>query len=462
MVTLTIFIVPPIYSVFSGQHSFSDDSNNCLKCHGDIKKELDSSSYHTSLSCGDCHVNSSGNSMHGNIINSRCIDCHSQVENEVNNNKESHKPFIQQANLNSLMKGDNEACISCHTTKSINFNILFADIYQLKSTRIGEGWQISDLSKNIIDSIPVSVDSNGTAGQHTFPSLSELKCEKCHERERVQLDNSNFHKDLSCESCHQLGKNGSGNVSDIYHIAEIPLCLNCHVYNSDIGKDAHTPFVSSAQNSGEVNSACSSCHSTFNNKITFTRPSYIEWDVRNDNGSWFVENLTIGTNKDIEINKNYSNGNLHDISLDGDCISCHKDINDAVTSGGHSYEGQVHNYNKYTDMNVYCISCHRPLTQDVLGTNIHGAIKISCIDCHTKSLSVDIMRNGNSEQPLYDSSKMGGIETSISGQPYFIQSYLCIVCKNIGNPSPVNGSSLHFKMLTEPNVDIYINDTKVR
>ena len=465
MVTLVIFMVPPIYSVFLGQHSFSDESN-CLKCHGDIKKELDSSNYHTSLSCGDCHANNSINNnsnsgTHGNVVNPRCIDCHSQVENEINNNKESHKPFIQQANLNSLMKGDNEACISCHTTKSINFEILFADIYQLKSVRIEDGWQISDLSKNIINNIPTSVKFNGTAGQHRFPSLVELKCGKCHARESSQLNNSNFHKDLSCESCHQLAKSGNGS-GEIYHIAEVPLCLSCHVYNPDIGKDAHTSFVSSANKSGEKNSACSSCHSTFNNKIIFTRPSYVEWDVRNDNGSWLIENLTIGTNKDIEINKNNSNGNLHDISLDGNCDSCHKDIKDAVTSGGHSYEKwkQGHNYNEYTDMNTYCISCHRPLTQDGLGTGIHGAIKISCLDCHSKSLSVDIRRNRSNEQAAFDSNKMGGIETSMSKQPYFVQSYLCIACKNAGNPNPANGSTLHFKMFAEPNVDIYINDTK--
>lgn len=457
IIALSIFMMPSIYSVFSGQHSFNDKSS-CIKCHGDIKEELDSSSYHTTLSCEDCHIkNGSGDSgiAHGNVISPRCVDCHNQVESEINNNKESHKPLIVEASLSPLMKGENEACVSCHTTKSIDFKILFADIYQFNSVRINDGWQTSGFSKNIIKDNPISVQFNGTAGLHKY---SSSKCEKCHARERFQLDNSTFHTSLSCESCHQLGKN-SGNGT--YHVAEIPLCLDCHVYSPDIGSDAHKSFVSEGGNSGEKNIACSSCHSSFNDKITYTRPSYIEWDVGNINGAWLIENLAIGANKQVEINKNLNDGNLHNISLDGDCISCHKDINDAVIAGGHSYEQwkKGHDYKNYADMNTYCISCHRPLING-LGISMHGAIKISCIDCHSKSISIDIGRNGNMEQAPFDSNDMGGIETSMSKQPYYVQSYLCIACKNTGNPDITNGSTTHFKMFTEPNIEIYVNGTK--
>ncbi|HEY9247248.1 MAG TPA: hypothetical protein VIO11_10415, partial [Candidatus Methanoperedens sp.] len=83
---------------------------------------------------------------------------------------------------------------------------------------------------------------------------------------------------------------------------------------------------------------------------------------------------------------------------------------------------------------------------------------ISCMDCHGKSGSLFINMNGAMQTPVYDSSSMGGIETSIAGKPAFVQSYFCIACKNTGNPIPNN--SLHFKMLTEPQVIIYINGTQ--
>jgi len=237
--------------------------------------------------------------------------------------------------------------------------------------------------------------------------------------------------------------------------------------------DAHLPFVLSANNnnlSDGSNIACSICHSSINKNITFIRPSYIEWDVVKSQNNWNIQNISFGPMKEVSVT-NYIGGKLHNISKDLNCESCHEDIKQAVVSGGHSNEQwkHKHNYLDYQDMNSYCRSCHKPLTQEKNGNSpypaypfnskVHGAMKISCLDCHEKFADLLVDLNGNYETPKYKNS-MGGIEDSMALQPVFSQSYICIACKNAGNPAPLPNNPLHFKVYTEPQVTIYINGTQ--
>lgn len=344
LLSAIIFIIPNVHSVFAGQHWFYDNGGSyCLKCHTDIRQELDASTYHQAFKCENCHViDTTSNSTHGNVVNPRCLDCHSIPPHEVtdsNNNiivakvakvfgenntdGESHDPLVNGAKITSLMKGENEACIFCH--------------------------------------------------------------------------------------------------------------------------------------------------SSYGTSITYTRPGFIEWDVENSSGTWMIRNLTIGPDKKILATKN-SDARLHNISAipDINCISCHGDIRNAVLAGGHSGNSSSHNYAFYADMNSYCDSCHKPETQNENGVSpypgnpfdlpIHSTMKITCLDCHDKSGSLYVNVNGVKISPPYNSTVMGGIETSIRQQPPSIQSYLCIACKNTGNPVP--NASLHFKLYTEPEVTIYVNGTQ--
>lgn len=459
VIAITMASIPSLYSLFSGQHSFQNEVT-CLKCHSDIQSELNSSSYHESFTCEYCHVRNKdvieeSGDAHGNVISPTCEYCHQNIKYD----KDAHRPLILDSIKSTLNEASNEACISCHTSKSLEIKMLYADVYKLKAERYGgqewkQEWKMSDYSKDIMTDEPLLIKYEGTGGQHTFPLISGLGCEKCHTRERGQLNNSKSHSNFLCGTCHQL--------SGDYHAANIPLCLSCHFYR-DSGADAHSLFVTKANDSQVKNIACSSCHSNFNKTILFSRPSFIEWDVRDDNGTWLIENLSYGINKNID-NINL-NGGIHIISRDANCVSCHDDIKKAVELGGHSNEQwkRKHSYKQYANMNNYCISCHRPITQNNDGQSpypeypfnaeAHGAIKISCIDCHTKTnLRVNI--NGGNRKPPYDSGKMGNIEISMSQQPYFVQSYLCIACKNTGNPRPDKNNSLHFKIYTEPEVKI--------
>ncbi|MCZ7400084.1 MAG: hypothetical protein O8C62_10510 [Candidatus Methanoperedens sp.] len=326
-------------------------------------------------------------------------------------------------------------------------------------------------------------------GQHSFYDNSTYAgtpyCLKCHSDILQELNSSAHHHSFTCGNCHGIPDTGSnmthGNVT-------IPDCLDCHgsspatvtdqnnnawiapaaaVYNESApaGADAHIPFVLSANNSiyKGNNAACISCHSSFGNGINFSRPGSINWNVTNSSGTWMIENLTAGQIKTVAITKSLD-GRMHNITSSVNCVSCHDDIRQAVLSGGHSNEqwAKAHNYTYYTDMNDYCSSCHNPQTQVnnnspypayPFNSPKHGAINISCMDCHGKSNILVNIYGGWNTAP-YNSGSMGSIETSIAQQPAFTQSYLCMACKDTGNPVP--NPSLHFTYYTEPNVTVIL------
>lgn len=502
-----IFVMPSVYSLFSGQHMFYPrGTSNCAKCHSDITNEIKLFTHHQNFECETCHsLNLSSEETHDYVFSPRCLDCHGSPPREVNDslgnifnastarvfgenipNNESHNPFVEGANASLMMIGENEACVACHTKKSLSIYMQKGDTYRFIAERgTDSAWQLSNFLTNIEIAGYLSLQANESSGLHSVPLTSALRCEKCHSNTRNELNNSNHHTYFSCNSCHQR--------YSVYHASSTPPCLDCHgttpvqvtdqngstfsapkasVYaDNENGSDAHKPFFLSSMNSNittESDLSCSSCHSSFNNNISFIRPEYIQWDVENSGSTWVIQNLIFGAPVETIVTKN-SDGEMHNLSSTGgiNCESCHGDIEQAVFLGGHSNEQwmQKHNYSVYSDMSSYCRACHKPLTQDIIGvspypaypfnSSIHGAMTLSCLDCHSRSGDIFVTIGGSTVTPPYNSSKMGGIETSISQQQAFVQSYLCMACKNTGNPTPDN--PLHFKMFTEPQVTIYVN-----
>ncbi len=428
LIILSIIIIsmPQIYSLFSGQHTFYDiEEKNCLKCHSDVLEELNHAEYHQSLTCEDCHSKDKGNISHANLIKPRCLDCHLTFKND------SHDPLIESAISSKLNKAENEACISCHNKKSIDITFKFSDayIYNAKRDIINGGWQISGSKDNIGSGIVYNVRSNGTKGKGEHSFSKDLKCDKCHLDIRNQLDISAYHSGLMCKDCHLTNATKS-------HASNMPLCKDCHII-TEKEKDSHKLIIENMENS-----MCSSCHSGFNNKLEFTRPEFIEWDIANradinNISKWIIENVSFGPNKNVLVNK-LGDGKLHKMTEKGNinCVSCHQDVRDAVIKGGHSNEQWKNKHNYGDDMNLYCKSCH-------LNSLNHGGSSISCLDCHN-----------------INKVEMGYIGESMGQQKLFLQSYLCISCKNTGNPTPAINESLHFKFYTEPDIIIYINGAK--
>lgn len=162
VISVGLFAMPSTLSLFAGQHTFSAGNTTiCVKCHSDIKDELNAGGFHKTLlgasgnDCMGCHTttkvnttnipwgNQSGNInnnvmvgldiANGNFTNAtggnqtgieahaavtvECIACHPYVKFT----NDSHAAFAAQASNETWLKGSNEACIDCHTKKSIFF-----------------------------------------------------------------------------------------------------------------------------------------------------------------------------------------------------------------------------------------------------------------------------------------------------------------------------------------------------
>lgn len=515
--------IPSVYSLFTGQHDWydtglSDDpfdqySIPCQKCHGDVRQELESSSIHQTFRCINCHVDMNSNESHINFVAPRCLDCHATGREIVDSNgelriapiadvfgdnvtsKEVHIPFVDGARSTQLHKGENEACIACHTRKSLTISWTFFDTYRFRADRLASStWLVSNFSKKAQPGVVPLINATESAGKHSWTAKSQMKykCEKCHSNIRAELNISKHHTNFGCFSCHQLYSN--------FHAASIPPCIRCHgsspetvtdlngnsftaptapLYSGTIsGPEPHIPFVLGANSSSistDKNAACASCHSSFKNNITFTRPSYVEWDVVSSGDNWLIRNLVIGPIKEVNIFKNLD-GKVHNISNveDVNCVACHQDIRQAVLSGGHTVQRwakdrQSHNPNNYANINDYCKACHRPSTrrQDS-GTSpfpappfnslVHNAVTIACFDCHNKTGQIEVYLNGGWNYPPFRADKMGNIQNSISQQPAYIRSYMCVACKIVsGEDNKPPEPNVHFKVITEPEIIVYVN-----
>lgn len=163
VILVGLFALPNALSLFSGQHSFDKAGNGtiCVKCHSDVKAELDASAYHTFTSggtpeqrCKVCHTagtyasnliplgngtngssspvyqvglnittgnytyangtNRTGLGLHA-AVTVECVNCHYAV----NFTDDAHKPFSDNSSSLTWLKGANEACYGCHTMVNV-------------------------------------------------------------------------------------------------------------------------------------------------------------------------------------------------------------------------------------------------------------------------------------------------------------------------------------------------------
>lgn len=164
-----IGILPQTIAMFAGQHDWYDITQSsvkipCEKCHSDISSELaqpgTTNSIHRVLGCDQCHITAAPNSegsvqgtqfhaaataacidchnatlLYGTLTHTPaitalgCLTCHKDPQNFpgnfsataiLNGPEEVHKAFANQATNSKLLKGANEACISCHTHVRVN------------------------------------------------------------------------------------------------------------------------------------------------------------------------------------------------------------------------------------------------------------------------------------------------------------------------------------------------------
>ena len=148
-----LFVLPSTLSMFAGQHSWyniKSETIPCEKCHFLEQEELtegphavgyNSSLYNSSASsaylniwagadisdrCYGCHQSSKAgfdnDSQHA-AITVQCIDCHSWVATELQNDSAAHKAFYVDLNTGQEpLVNAKKACIGCHTHVGVNIS----------------------------------------------------------------------------------------------------------------------------------------------------------------------------------------------------------------------------------------------------------------------------------------------------------------------------------------------------
>jgi len=225
------------------------------------------------------------------------------------------------------------------------------------------------------------------ANDHAFYNES-APCIKCHGDIQLQLEDTGrvttLHRtqdlEYGCLSCHANSNNTLGrNVTDDYHSAYSPYCIECHDKTSSIygTQEAHTIIVTGANSSKlklGINEACAMCHTTLFDSVT----------VRNREVFAF-ENDSIAVNGTPEYNGSYTitfdnpqSSGLHNYNSGVQCIMCHAPIYLTLSQASEPY-------NKHSEFG--CEGCHRGSGADIDNiaepqVEYHAAKTKFCSDCH--------------------------------------------------------------------------------
>ena len=214
IIGIGLFILPSTLSMFAGQHSWYDPSERgipCDKCHFLEKEELMGSSgphstlygddtskktYNSSANyngtpgfvggsvfrggsdandrCYGCHqvgANFSASSplnttnttwaerndtVHAAVV-IYCADCHSWVDDALDESLSAHKEFYSNFNSTNsgLLKGGNSACIGCHTSVRVNISWTRNTSITFTADKSSGDWAVSGM------------DATGTATNFT-------------------------------------------------------------------------------------------------------------------------------------------------------------------------------------------------------------------------------------------------------------------------------------------------------
>jgi hypothetical protein len=313
-------------------------------------------------------------------------------------------------------------------------------------------------------------------GTHTIVSLTssqnDVNCIQCHQQIQNELNNSSIHRWMKCEDCHRFEviTFAKHNASGIYsgkeaHAAYTPRCLDCHTKTSitlangtaiaikkadafgdaNYGSDysAHKPFVLDSLNynlSVGENEACLACHTNYSIKIDY---SYF-WNINYALISWSFTSFAYNGTREYNITFSKT-GAKHEFinASDINCISCHKNIYDALVNGTPStpddylthapieiaHSGGMSSWNAYNPWgnyryhyipsanraawvnSSYCYKCHNVskyaienpsasitynldlVIADTNSTSVHAAEALWCQTCHGSGKTKAVINN---------------------------------------------------------------------
>ena len=266
-------------------------------------------------------------------------------------------------------------------------------------------------------------------GEHKLYQTVQDKCTKCHGDIKSQLSASAVHSSYSCTFCHLKSTTNHTNTK--------PVCQDCHEVLLNDTLEAHQDFAYLGSE------GCIACHTTYNVVVNYSRPAYIDYDITNSSGEWIITNFTTIGIINLSYNTLREGGN-HDLKENVSCRDCHRDIFDAVSTGGHAVvlgkdgkQALTHNTGNYTTLKAWCLSCHNG-NDPKFPTQQHSARKTTCDECHE----------------AYGGSHPYNFYTNIKTVPHLYRSLVCIACKSTGWPAP--NVTMHFRVHQEPYFDVTI------
>lgn len=221
--TLALFSSTDIVTLFNGTHtinSLTSDVNDveCTGCHQRMRDQLDNSSIHSTFECEECHRlaktaggkvikyathNNSGitigNESHA-AYTPRCLDCHGDNgvyynnsgvqkqaptaiafnESDYGSDYSAHKPFVEQALNWGLSKGENEACIACHTNYSMELNFKRPEWFQFYVDPKKSYLIVSSISYGPTNTTVIQKPCNGAKHEFVDVNMDGIRCESCH------------------------------------------------------------------------------------------------------------------------------------------------------------------------------------------------------------------------------------------------------------------------------------------
>ena len=338
--------------------NISSPSNDipCKSCHSKIASELNSSAYHKSLSCEDCHRNPnlgqrvaydngtgfSGEEAHA-AVKPRCLDCHSKTSITLANgttvtvpkakafgdanygsNYSAHKKFVQSSLNSDVAVGENEACLACHADFKVNITFKYPEYINVSIEINGTSpdgllYNITSVTFSPQRTYTVSVGNESL--KHKLKPISDIKCITCHKN--IYLGGIGD----------TIGRQHAGDVTDkggdpgIHQTMAVnnQWCLSCHFNQTfSIYPTVNSEFVHAAERI-----RCVSCH----NESGPYPPSSETPNKGHHNSTYFYKqfwSIPLSANGDI-------------------CVSCHVSNNHALDTTGCA----CHNGGYYVNSTVY-------------------------------------------------------------------------------------------------------------
>ena len=213
LTALLLYTFPNTHSVLLQTHNIINISSSandipCTSCHSRIANEINSSAYHRSLSCEDCHRNPNlgqtvayditgtavaGEEAHA-AVKPRCLDCHSKTSITLANGTtitvrkadafgdanygsvySAHRKFVTDSNSFNIGVGENEACLACHTEFKVTFDFKRPQYYNFTF----QSWESIVINSWGPDNTTV-VFKGGSGSKHIWRSIASINCMDCH------------------------------------------------------------------------------------------------------------------------------------------------------------------------------------------------------------------------------------------------------------------------------------------